>query len=618
MATVNQILKYTVTADTNQAESSFKGLSGSAEKAGGKLGGLKDIAAGVGIGFGVENVLSFGQELFNVGQQAELFRSKAKTVFESSAGQVERWAEANAGAMGLTTSELEGATAAVGDLLKPMGYTAEAAAGMSMQITGLSGALSAWSGGTRSAAEVSQILQKSLLGERDGLKELGISITEADVQSRLAANGQKQLTGAALEQAKAQATLQMILEKSTDAQKAWSDGTMDGVKDSNEAKASFKELKEQLAAGLMPVFKELTRTLPEVTKSLEGMTPALKLIGEITDSSAFKLGDKIMQWVEPVHVIMKAIGEATKTFKELVDATNTYEKSTAIATEGVRAFNEALGKLPEQHAAAEKAAASALAVTRQDIRARVEHSEVTQVMAEKEKAAEKATKDSERAAGDYAKQLQELTRRNEEVLKATEDLTHAHEIDLPAALDDVTGTLLDYYDTLKESEEAQRGLSASSTEYQQEAIKQREAGRDLSQSMMDYAHEVLAAAEAQAALSDKQLTAEEKATILAGAMTDLGNRFPPLATKAAELAAGFGGIAGSAEDSAARTEVAADRIATAMEKMRDRVVGAFSSIDIGNGLSMITATADRAEAALASLAVFESRNGPGWRGGGPS
>ena len=68
------------------------------------------------------------------------------------------------------------------------------------------------------------ILTKAYLGERDALTSLGIKISEADVQARLAANGQDELTGAALEQAKAVATQQLIFEKSTDAQKAWSDG----------------------------------------------------------------------------------------------------------------------------------------------------------------------------------------------------------------------------------------------------------------------------------------------------------------------------------------------------------------------------------------------------------
>jgi hypothetical protein len=66
----------------------------------------------------------------------------------------------------------------MGDLLKPMGFTADQAADMSTEMVGLAGALSAWSGGTIDAAGVADIMTKAMLGETDGLKALGISMGE--------------------------------------------------------------------------------------------------------------------------------------------------------------------------------------------------------------------------------------------------------------------------------------------------------------------------------------------------------------------------------------------------------------------------------------------------------
>ena len=117
--------------------------------------------------------------------------------------------------MGLTSRAAVGLATDMGDLLVPMGFTRDQAAGMSTDVIGLSGALSEWTGGTRSAAEVADILQKGMLGERDALKSLGISITEADVAAQLAADGNDKLTGSALAQAKAQATLTLYMAKTT-------------------------------------------------------------------------------------------------------------------------------------------------------------------------------------------------------------------------------------------------------------------------------------------------------------------------------------------------------------------------------------------------------------------
>lgn len=237
-------------AGTNAAgktESAF----GSASKriSSGIKGAIMGAAVGGAAAFAAIKV---GDELLSTGAKVEGFRQKAKTVFEGAAGDVKAWADKNNEAMGLTDDELLGLAGSFGDLLKPMGFTSEQAATMAKDVVGLSGALSSWSGGTVSSAEASDILSKAMLGERDGLKSLGISISEADVQRKLAEKGQQDLTGAALEQAKAVATQELIFAKSTDAQKAWADGGNKALVGQNKLKASFAEAKEQLAGALTP------------------------------------------------------------------------------------------------------------------------------------------------------------------------------------------------------------------------------------------------------------------------------------------------------------------------------------------------------------------------------
>lgn len=223
-----------------------------ASGAGKVLGAAALGVAGVGAA-----AVTWGPQILDQGNQLEALGVKSATVFGNSLTDVEKWASGVAGSMGLTEAQLTGAAANFGDLLKPMGFTSAEAAGMSTEMLNLAGALSAWTGGQQDATQVSETLAKAMLGERDGLKSLGISISEADVQARLAANGQEDLTGAALEQAKALATQQLILEKSADAQAAWTDGSMDQLKASNEAKAGIEQVKEALIQGAVPAIQKL-------------------------------------------------------------------------------------------------------------------------------------------------------------------------------------------------------------------------------------------------------------------------------------------------------------------------------------------------------------------------
>lgn len=256
-----------------EGENTSGRMSGAFGKVGGAIGGAAK-AVGVGI-LGIAGAGAvFGPMILGQGAALDALEAKASTVFEGALTSVQSWADGNAAALGMTNTQLVGTAAGIADLLKPMGFTAEAAAGMSTDMMDLSGALSAWSGGQTSATEAADIITKAMLGERDGLKALGISISEADVQAQLAKNGQEGLTGAALEQAKALATQELILAKSTDAQKAWADGSMDGTKAQNESKAAIANLKESLIRGLYPAFQALLPAIKSIATWLSDHIPA--------------------------------------------------------------------------------------------------------------------------------------------------------------------------------------------------------------------------------------------------------------------------------------------------------------------------------------------------------
>lgn len=215
------------------------------------------VAAGVASAFAVDKILGFAGTLATLGTSIEVAGIKADTVFGNMADDVRAWADDLNEDLGLSDEALTGLAANMGDLLKPMGFTTEEAANMSMEMLDLAGALSAWSGGQRSAAEVSDILAKAMLGERESLKELGISISQAEIDARVMENTTGDLTDAQLAQAEATAAQQLILEKSTDAQAAWNDGSMDSIKAQNELKAAWADAQVFLAQHFLPVLRQL-------------------------------------------------------------------------------------------------------------------------------------------------------------------------------------------------------------------------------------------------------------------------------------------------------------------------------------------------------------------------
>lgn len=255
--------------------SALKGIGGVGKSAASALGDVAKIAGGFVLGQGL---LKAPGAMFDLSKQAatlDLTMRKVNTVFgEDLAGDAADWANEVAHSMGLTRTQAQGLAAGMADLLIPMGMTREQAFELSTNTIQLSGALAEWTGGQKSAAEVSDILTKAYLGETDGLKALGISISASDVAARLAAQGQEELEGAARQQAEALVIQQLIMEKSVDAQRAFAEGGDSAARKQAEMSAKIQEAKERLATGLQPAFLAVTKVI------YEQVVPALDAFGE--------------------------------------------------------------------------------------------------------------------------------------------------------------------------------------------------------------------------------------------------------------------------------------------------------------------------------------------------
>lgn len=277
-------------------------------------GGITKFAGLAAGAFAVDNIVRYGAQLFKLSAEMEVLGNKARTVFGDQLPRVTMEAERNAAAMGLTTREYIGAAAAIQDLLIPMGFQREEAANISIELTNLSGALSEWTGGQVSSAEVSRILSKALLGEREELKQLGIAIQEADVQTRLREKGLDKLTGTMLQQAKAAATLELITEKSVDAQTAYAENADTLVRRQAEISAKISEVSEKLATLLIPVFEKLIN------------------LADATADFFLNVADGINSVVNPANAAVKAFDDQTAAVadleKNLLPLLNRYDELT--------------------------------------------------------------------------------------------------------------------------------------------------------------------------------------------------------------------------------------------------------------------------------------------------
>lgn len=282
------------------------------------------IAAGA---FTVDAIIGYGKELFNTAIKMEGLEKKARVVFAETLPAVTEEAKKNATQMGLTTAEYVAHAAAIQDILVPMGFQRKQAAEISTQLVNLSGALSEWTGGQVSAAEVSDILSSALTGERERLKQLGIVLQQSDINARLAEKGQAKLEGTLRQQAEAAATLELVLEKSQDAQTAYAENADSMTRRTAELSAKFEEIKERLANALIPVFETLVSVIGTTE---EGVTKLFTAISNTT------VGDRLKEILGPFLGLGGAALGGTNLFRRVF---GTKEEMDTVA-EDVRKLKE--------------------------------------------------------------------------------------------------------------------------------------------------------------------------------------------------------------------------------------------------------------------------------------
>jgi hypothetical protein len=169
----------------------------------------------------------------------------------------------------LSTKAATELLANTGDLLSGFGFTGEKALELSGATNTLAADLASFA--NVPVAQASEAISKGLLGERESMKSLGIAISEADVQQQLLLNGKQDLTGMALKQAKAEATLQLAMKQSKNAIGDVSRTQNSLANRMRKAKAAFEDFQVVVGQKLIKQLAPTIEKFAEFSKSAEGL-----------------------------------------------------------------------------------------------------------------------------------------------------------------------------------------------------------------------------------------------------------------------------------------------------------------------------------------------------------
>ena len=174
--------------------------------------------------------------------------------------------------VGVSGREYRELAANMGAMLKNMGMPMDEVADKSENLVGVAADLAATFGGT--TKEAVESVTSLLRGETDPIEKYGVSIKQADINARMAADGLDDLTGEAEKQAKAQTLLKLLTEQTASAQGQFARETDTAAHKQQVATAKYNDAKEAIGTALLPLMAEFADKAANVAKVV-GEHPAI-------------------------------------------------------------------------------------------------------------------------------------------------------------------------------------------------------------------------------------------------------------------------------------------------------------------------------------------------------
>jgi hypothetical protein len=279
-------LVYKIIGDTKGFDKSLSGSDKKMDGFGAKAQNISKVLKGVmaaSFVVAAKKVVDFGISLGNMASDAAEVQNKFSVVFSSIMDNADAAAKNLSDNYGLSNVASQDLLSGTGDLLTGFGFSQAAALDLSEQVNTLAVDLASFTNFSGGAEGASMALTKALLGERESVKSLGISIMEADIKQLAEDKG---IVGEIDRQTKAMLTLEIALSQSKNAVGDFARSQEEYANQKRIFDSAIDDLKVKLGQGLLPIMASVVGTGIEMVDFLvNGKQPAREL-AEATDDLA--------------------------------------------------------------------------------------------------------------------------------------------------------------------------------------------------------------------------------------------------------------------------------------------------------------------------------------------
>ncbi len=266
-----------------------KGVQSLSQSLGGLKKGLLGIAAAAGVAFSVKAIVDFGKQAVTLASDLQEVQNVVDTAFGDMSHKMEQFADTAIEMYGISklTAKQTGSTFMA--MASGMGIASDAASDMAVSLTGLSADMASF---YNVAQDVSSTALKSIFtGETETLKQFGIVMTEANLQSYALSQGITKSLKAMTQAEKVQLRYNYVMAQTALAQGDFaktSGGWANQLRILSEQWKEFSStIGQVLVQVLLPALNTLNRLMAQVVSWTKAAANALaELFGWQLDASS--------------------------------------------------------------------------------------------------------------------------------------------------------------------------------------------------------------------------------------------------------------------------------------------------------------------------------------------
>lgn len=293
------------------------------------------IGKAISVALSAAAIIRFGKSCIELGSDLAEVQNVVDVTFGAMSETINRFARDALEEFGLSETSAKNYSSTLGAMLKSMGFTTQAAAEMSMQMTGLAADMASFYNLDTDVAF--EKIRSGISGETEPLKQLGINMSVANLEAYALSQGITKAYNSMTQQEQAMLRYNYLMSVTADAQGDFartSDGWANQVRALTER---FNALKATIGKGLIAVFTPVIRVLNALLSKILTVTDAFSnMIAKIT-------GKNTKTTTTAVEGIGGAADTATGSMENLGGATDKAGSSAKKAAKeyaGLASFDE--------------------------------------------------------------------------------------------------------------------------------------------------------------------------------------------------------------------------------------------------------------------------------------